>query len=63
VLDDHSRVAYSELHEDESQQTAAAVLRNAVAWFAQRGVPIVPGRRERLWDGLEALEDRFRLRS
>ena len=38
VLDDHSRVAYAEIHQDESQQTAATVLRNAVAWFTQRGV-------------------------
>jgi transposase len=38
VLDDHSRVAYSEIHNDELKETAAAVLRNAVAWFATRGV-------------------------
>jgi transposase InsO family protein len=38
VLDDHSRVAYAEIHDDETKQTAAAVLRNAVAWFAERGV-------------------------
>jgi transposase InsO family protein len=40
VLDDHSRVAYAEIHEDETKQTAAAVLRNAVAWFAARGVAV-----------------------
>jgi transposase InsO family protein len=40
VLDDHSRVACAEHRQDESQQTAAAVLRNAVTWFAQRGVTI-----------------------
>ena len=40
MLDDHSRVAYAEIHEDETKQTAAAVLRNAVAWFAARGVTI-----------------------
>jgi transposase InsO family protein len=40
VLDDHSRVAYAEIHHDESSQTAAAVLRNAVAWFTQRGVTV-----------------------
>src|SRR5690348_17957430 len=34
VLDDHSRVAYAEIHDDESAATATAVLRNAVAWFA-----------------------------
>jgi transposase InsO family protein len=38
VIDDHSRVAYAEIHDDETSQTATAVLRNAVAWFAARGV-------------------------
>jgi transposase InsO family protein len=38
VPGDHSRVAYAEIHNDETAQTAAAVLRNAVAWFAERGV-------------------------
>jgi len=40
VIDDHSRVAYVEACEDETQETATAVLRNAVAWFADRGVTI-----------------------
>ena len=38
VIDDHSRVAYAQICEDETSQTAAAVLRNAVAWFTARGV-------------------------
>ena len=38
VIDDHSRVAYVEAHDDETAATAATVLRNAVAWFAERGV-------------------------
>ena len=38
VLDDHSRVAYAEIHDDETADTATAVLRRAVAWFAARGV-------------------------
>jgi transposase InsO family protein len=38
VIDDHSRVAYVEARDDETKETAAAVLRNAVAWFAERGV-------------------------
>ena len=38
VIDDHSRVAYVEPHDDETAQTAATVLRHAVAWFADRGV-------------------------
>jgi transposase InsO family protein len=40
VIDDHSRVAYVEAHDDETKETAAAVLRNAVAWFAHRGVTV-----------------------
>jgi transposase InsO family protein len=40
VLDDHSRVAYSEIHDDEKATTAGAVLRRATAWFAARGVRI-----------------------
>jgi transposase InsO family protein len=40
VLDDHSRVAYAEIHDDETAATAAAVLRRATAWFAARGVTI-----------------------
>jgi len=38
VLDDHSRVAYAEIHDDETAATAIAVLRRAVSWFAARGV-------------------------
>jgi transposase InsO family protein len=38
VLDDHSRVAYAEICEDQTGPTAAAVLHRAVAWFASRGV-------------------------
>ena len=40
VIDDHSRVAYAEIHNDETAVTAIAVLRNAVAWFNARGVTI-----------------------
>jgi len=40
ALDDCSRVAYVEIHEDETAATAAGFLRRAVAWFAARGVII-----------------------
>jgi transposase InsO family protein len=40
VLDDHSRIAYSEVCDDETAVTAVAVLRRAVAWFAARDVTI-----------------------
>lgn len=38
VIDDHSRVAYAEVHNDETALTATEVLRRAVAWFATRGI-------------------------
>jgi transposase InsO family protein len=40
VIDDHSRVAYVEARDDETKETASEVLRNAVAWFGDRGVNI-----------------------
>lgn len=40
VVDDHSRVAYAEIHDDETALTAAGVLRRAVLWFAARGVVV-----------------------
>lgn len=35
VIDDHSRVAYAEIHDDETVATAIAVLRRAVGRFAE----------------------------
>jgi transposase InsO family protein len=40
VIDDHSRVAYAEIHADEKAVTATEVLRRAVAWLAERGVRV-----------------------
>jgi transposase InsO family protein len=40
VIDDHSRVAYAEIHDDETAATATAVLRRAVNWFTARGVTV-----------------------
>lgn len=40
AIDDHSRVAYVEARDDETKETTAEVLRNAVAWFAERGVTV-----------------------
>ena len=40
VIDDHSRVGYAEVHDDETAATAIGVLTRAVAWFAQRGVTV-----------------------
>ncbi|KGN34526.1 IS481 family transposase, partial [Knoellia aerolata] len=40
AIDDHSRVAYAEIHDNETAATATAVLRRAVAWFTTRGITI-----------------------
>ncbi len=40
VLDDHSRVAYAEVHDDETAATAISVLQRATAWFTARGVTV-----------------------
>jgi transposase InsO family protein len=40
AVDDHSRLAYAEIHPDETSQTAAGFLHRAQAWFADRGVVI-----------------------
>ncbi|MGA7148530.1 MAG: IS481 family transposase [Microbacterium sp.] len=40
VIDDHSRVAYAEIHSDETAATAISVLQRAVAWFADHGVTV-----------------------
>ena len=40
VIDDHSRVAYAEIHDDERAETAIGVLRRAVSWFADHGVRV-----------------------
>ncbi|PPG39580.1 IS481 family transposase [Pseudoclavibacter sp. RFBA6] len=40
VIDDHSRVAYAEIHDDEKAVTAIGVLRRAASWFRDRGVTV-----------------------
>jgi transposase InsO family protein len=40
VIDDHSRVAYAEIHDNETADTAIGVLRRAVSWFADHGVRV-----------------------
>jgi transposase InsO family protein len=40
VVDDHSRLAYAEVHPDEKGSTAAAVLLRAAAFFASHGIVI-----------------------
>lgn len=40
VIDDHSLVAYAEIHQNEKAVTAIAVLQRAVKWFAARNVTV-----------------------
>ncbi|MFE1029860.1 integrase core domain-containing protein [Streptomyces sp. NPDC058818] len=40
VVDDHSRVAYAGIRDDETADTAVDVLHHAVAWFVARGVSV-----------------------
>jgi transposase InsO family protein len=40
VIDDHSRVAYAEIHDDEKGTTAAGVLERAIAFYATLGVTV-----------------------
>ncbi|MDL9978864.1 IS481 family transposase [Microbacterium candidum] len=40
VIDDHSRVAYAEIHDDENGATAAGVLERAIAFYATLGVKV-----------------------
>ena len=39
-IDDYSRVAYAEVHNDETAPTAVGVLERATAWFNTRGVTV-----------------------
>ncbi len=40
AVDDHSRLAYSEILRDERKETCVAFIANAVAWFASQGVVV-----------------------
>jgi transposase InsO family protein len=38
AIDDHTRLAYAEIHPDETAATCAGFLRSAAAWFATHGI-------------------------
>jgi len=40
VIDDHSRLAYAEIHDDEKGTTAAGVLERAIAFYARLGITV-----------------------
>jgi transposase InsO family protein len=37
VIDDHTRLVYTEIHSAENAKTVSATLRRAVAWFLEQG--------------------------
>ena len=39
AIDDHTRLAYAEIHPDERAETCAGFLRRAASWFADHGIP------------------------
>jgi transposase InsO family protein len=40
MVDDHSRLAYAEVLPTLTAACAVAFLRRAIAWFAERGIPV-----------------------
>jgi len=40
AIDDHTRLAYSEIHADEKDMTCAQFLHRALAWFAAHGIHV-----------------------
>ncbi len=38
IVDDHSRLAYAEIHPDQKAATASAFLERALAYFAEHGI-------------------------
>ena len=38
IIDDHTRLAYSELHPDERADTVVSFTQRALAWYARRGI-------------------------
>ena len=43
AIDDHSRLAYSEIHPDERGQTCAGFMARAAAFFADHGITASSG--------------------
>jgi hypothetical protein len=40
AVDDHSRLAYAEIHPDETRETAVGFLTSAQAWFTDHGITV-----------------------
>ena len=40
IVDDHTRLAYVELHDDEKAATVTGFLERALAYFAEHGIPV-----------------------
>lgn len=55
AVDDHTRLAYSEVHRDEKAATCAAVLRRTAAHFAALGIEHIESvRTDNAWSYREA---------
>src|SRR4051794_16202669 len=63
VVDDHTRLAYCEIHAGETADAVSATLTRAAAWMTERRVlreqPFVPGKNAVGLDAREASRERF----
>ena len=41
AIDDHTRLAYAEIHPDERADTCAAFVRREAVWFADHGIACI----------------------
>ena len=67
IIDDHSRIAYSELHDDERAATVVAFLRRALAFYTELGITAQRLQTDNAWtythnNELAALLQRERVR-
>lgn len=54
VVDDHSRLAYSEILEDETGDTCAGFMLRAAGWFAEHGIEIGEVMTDNAWSYLHS---------
>ena len=50
IVDDHSRLAYVELHDDERADTVTAFVERALAWFPAHGITAARLMTDNAWD-------------
>jgi transposase InsO family protein len=49
IIDDHSRLAYTELHPDERAHTVTGFVTRALAWYHAHGVPVTRLMTDNAW--------------